>query len=204
MPLKGPTSADVTKLHAEITQCVNHRFWVMLTALSVFAAVVGFTISSSKPPDTAPGPARAAVARPEIQPLTPALCAAANIMYLILFASTVVIMSDLSVLASYLRYTGKSGWEEDYQTAEGQRLVTFFNFGYSRMIFTVFLAIIGFTTLLPSCLLLVYAVNNTPEYATAQTANTGVGFACGIAVLAITLFTRNMEENWHAKWGKIK
>jgi hypothetical protein len=50
--LKKPDQFDLPKIHNDVLQCINHRFWVVLTTLSVFAVVTGITISTAKPTET--------------------------------------------------------------------------------------------------------------------------------------------------------
>src|SRR5215471_19853857 len=139
MALLGPNSSDITKLHNAVNQCDNNRFLVVMATVSAFGVITGFILSNalSTPPGTG-GPTF-------IRPLVPVLCAFANVVYIVLYLMTLLILDDLTMLTAYLRYTKASRWEQDYKTYENSQYNHWWRAGYSRSVVLCFTVVMALT-----------------------------------------------------------
>lgn len=101
MPLRGPTPADVQKLHAEINQIGNQRLILTTLGLTLFGVLTAWVVPVS-PGDSKVGAFRFAVA------------IILSILLFVLFLWTHLLRLYLRVMTTYLVETKKSDWERDW------------------------------------------------------------------------------------------
>src|SRR5262249_36741212 len=97
MPLKGPTTADVTKLHSEIIQFGNQRFILTTLAITSFGVLTAWMI----PKDGA---------NADIGDFPFAISIVASILLFAIYFWSYRLRQSESLLARYLVETAQSGW----------------------------------------------------------------------------------------------
>jgi hypothetical protein len=115
-----PSPEDITKIHAEINQCINQRLTIQTSLVALFGVVIGLLVSGLT-----------AISRKKndsfirAQPISFLLPSAMLTVTIILLEYNQGILRSMHVLSTYLECTGASIWEKHYQQfSKSRRHVT--------------------------------------------------------------------------------
>jgi hypothetical protein len=105
MPIKGPSTEDLNKIHTEINQIANQRMLLTTVAVTVFGFIVGWLL------DRAPDSQKTG----NLGGMIYMTAISSFVILFMLFFTSHILRSKLRIFSSYLRNTKKSGWEEDWK-----------------------------------------------------------------------------------------
>lgn len=134
MAPRPPNAEDVRKLHGEVNQYINQRFLVAMTAITVSGVALGWMIQQ----------AISMPSQPRASELIYSLALVLLAVLTVLFLVSLSIKKRIIVIASYLRVTGVSTWEQEYKRC-GNQLPRLQGSGQKRVMTVIFssLSILG-------------------------------------------------------------
>jgi hypothetical protein len=105
-----PSSEDITKIHAEINQCINQRLTIQTTLVTLFGVVIGWIVGG-----LAAVSCKGNHPIMQVQPISFLLPSAMLVITIIMLGYNQGILRNIHVLSTYLVCTGSSIWEKHYQ-----------------------------------------------------------------------------------------
>lgn len=185
----GPNKQDIQKIHSEVNQLVNQRLSLTTLAVTIFGAIIAWSI-------------------PKV-PLAPnvglgAFVYAATFLLILILFSLFLLTHYLSIMlrifTTYLDESDASNWEKDWATFRTRHK---FWRGYTKPQSVIFLLLGVLTTIFPFVLAFVYSANIQPYWG---------AIICSLAGLFYLIFVYGMgflgwfgkEEEVRQKWKSIK
>jgi hypothetical protein len=107
MALPKPDDKDLSKLHSEVNQYINHRFIIATTAVTISGVVLGWIVSGTSIATTPQ--------QPQVREVAFVLSVVLLLILGVLFVVSQIINGSIAVITSYLRVTESSVWEVQYK-----------------------------------------------------------------------------------------
>ena len=185
MSLLGPDDEDIKKIHSEINQIVNQRFYLLTVAITAFGVILSLIIPREHP---TPGS--------EVDPKLYLL----SILILIVFSSIYYfiqrLVSMLRIFSSYLITTCSSNWEKDWSKYRNK-----FNYiGYTKPQTGIFILFGVIATILPFLILSIYSLKLKFNFVFAFFLVSCIGYFCFViwGYCGLTGKEKSIEKNWEA------
>ncbi len=160
MSLKGPTTEDERKLHAEINQIVNQRFLLTTLALTLFGVLTAWMVpkESHDQADTAIG----------VFPFAISIVLSTLLFSIYLWSH--LLKNTMRVFTSYLAVSGKSNWEIDWREFRKERYSA-----HTVPQTIMFIILVGMSVIFPFGLSGVFHLNITSSVLVPATAAVFIG-----------------------------
>jgi hypothetical protein len=180
------------KLHSEVNQYINHLFVITMTAITVFGLIGGWIISGL--PISTP-----TAANPQVSVMTFLISTLLVLVLLVLFYASQVTANNVLVLATYLRVTRISRWEQHMDNFRSAGRPWFTDQKESRFLLFGVLGAVSFG--LPFLLMGLFDHQAGTAYGVAL----GIHVVCGVFFFAVLLatscgilfrFPNEVEETW--------
>lgn len=146
MSVMGPTDKDITKLHSEVNQIVNHRFLLTTVAMTLFGVITTWQIPK--------GP-QAGTGCVGVLPFSASIILIA--LLFILFLHSHLLTQMLRNITTYLMVTENSGWEHDWTEFRKEGYL-----GYTKVQALVFLVLGFLSMIVPFVLAIAFSLDLEP------------------------------------------
>lgn len=188
MVLLGPTKEDQHKIHAEVNQIVNQRFFITTLAITIFAGMVAWLIPKQAPcPETAIGT------------FTFIASILITIVLFALFLLTHHLTRMLRLFTTYLDVTDTSQWEKDWVNYRNR----FRYFGYTKAQTIIFILLGIMSTGFPFLLWAAHPYSLEPR--TGAVACFVIGILYVVQVVGMGFFKWFANEGEMLRiWQKLK
>lgn len=181
MPLLGPNTHDLQKLHSEVTQIVNQRLLITTLSVTVFGGGIAWFIARDVPS--------------EPTPTGGFIYMAALLLTLVLFLLFLLnhhLTGMLRLMTTYLDEMETSNWERDWKAYRD----SFFYWGYTKPQTMVFLFLGLISSMLPFLLIITCPFTVEPIY--------GAGICLAAAFFYLIVVSGMGWRGWFANEEKFR
>lgn len=177
----GPNKQDIQKIHSEVNQLVNQRLSLTTLAVTIFGAIIAWSIPKS--------------------PLVPGadigafVYATTTLLILILFSLFLLthhLTYMLRIFTTYLDESNASNWERDWAAFRAMHKY----WGYTKPQALIFLVLGILSTAFPFVLAFVYSANLKPHL--------GIIVCLSVGVLYVTYVYGMGFRGWFAREKEMR
>ncbi len=185
MALKGPTTADVNKLHAEVNQLTYMRFLVTTVAVTLFGVMLTWIVPKNSNPT-------------DFGPFEFVACIVLSFLLFGLFILNYGLRCWTIAISAYLVVFEKSGWEYDLQQYRQHEY-----FAYTKSFTWVFLGLNLITAAFPFVLSAAFDVS-------ANSGKAAMALAVIGTVTELTMFFMGIlgvfqrDQKYEERWRQLK
>ena len=187
MPLSGPSTEDLKKLHSEVNQVVNQRHLITTLAITIFGVIAAWLIPREPQQSGMPVGGFAFVG--SLLMLT--------ILFL-LFLYSHLLKRMLRIFSTYLRVTAKSDWEDDWRKFRHEGSY----WGYTKPQTVLFLALGVIAMCWPILISLAYSLRLEPLVFFFVTLIAGFAYVIAVSGMGFAEWG-SCEGSSEERWKKL-